>query len=412
MNRTLKSRSIKSEGSACPNGRATGRIRNIAAAAVLAAGLMMPGMLRAQTCPTSVSFSEAGKIAATRFESAVKSYADFSKIRRLAGSALDQHMEMATFIYVDGRGRAKLREATVTSICGTSGMECSKQPSLPAWTGSRVDSLAFPSENVPPGGCIISLSEIIPRIDESSAKVIAGAPEKVRSLPPRRKAESVPADSRRFGFVQGKLVPITEKGFVDLPSGQAPDGRMQDESHIDPRTRDEAEADVVPAAKMVLDRDGFISHFASGKQLAQIRETAPAGGKAARPAALDKAAEAQCGGTGFQQSGFSWLGWMAYRKGIEPSLSKLREILGSRATEVRFRVRLYKGGSVTLLGTYGMRGDERMADSAEIAKATNIRTILDEHTLSYAGGTCEFVMGIPLEKGLKHRDFTKNLALR
>jgi len=363
-----------------------------AGAAVLAAGLMLAPPARAQTCPPSVSDSEAGIAARARYEKAVRQERDVSALRRSAGSPHDEPMEIATFISVDAEGRA--RAGKTMALCGLEGRECKSQPVIGGWGQGMLKGLSFPRKRVPEGGCVISVSVPIPLIDLSGRD--AKAPGQVKIAPAARPAplKSEPAGGGRFGLVGGKRVPLTEKGFVDLPTP------------IEPRTPDEAELDVVPHTEMVVSRDGYISHLASREQVDSFRARGIGKAPDAPVPAMEKS---PCSGTEFQSSGVAWLAWNIYNKGIRLQAESLKGVF-SGASEAVIRLRVAKGGGLALMENW-LEGRGGRVDGSG-GSLGDIQPILDSHPLRYSGPQCEAVIAVPLEADARYSRFRDGAALR
>lgn len=424
-------------------------------AALLVAGLAAPGAAHAQTCPPSVAFSEAAKTAASRFEQAVRG-SDASKLRRIAGSPLDEHMEGATFIQVGAKGKARVRAEGIIWMCGTKGDVCDGQPRIKTWGDGRVEDLRFPANDAESGECILTFSVPVPRLDRSSdlprptardterpqaTDTKAEPPIESPTAPPApqkaaprtetkfpspsevlvRGRERADPQGRRFAIVQGRVVPLTKEGFVDMEITEAP------------RSRDDAEADVVPFDQLVVGRDGRIGHFASREQLEQFRKRAVAGLEddygpdrqqsrqdpaiaGTQPAKAPEVGTAddgmsRCRGQEFKTSGFSWMSWIAYQKGILPNLPRLRKSYGE-ADEIVYRVKLYKGGMTRILDSWGSRGGVRQDGRRDYGNDREMEKIFNDNPPAYGGQDCEVQFALPLEPGLRFNAFSKNRALR
>lgn len=417
------------------------RVSAVMVPVVLGASLLFAQDSSAQTCPPSIAYSEAGKTLAIRYESSVKGIRDFSKLRRDAGAGMDEHMEVATVFTVNRRGKVGVDK--IFSLCGTKGNQCRSQPRLP-WGPGDVDDIVFPEGSRPGTSCVITPSVTIPVIDASSARVresdaVAASNEPHGTNPApasqNQTGKSAPAPSKStqskaapirgdavppgFAIVQGRTVPVLPDGRINLSVQEGP-----------MRTLKEIESHVTQASEMVLDKNGFISHFASKEEVDEIRRNSrnlkaaePRAEHAGPGARYDPATGHEAHGTpdsmqttcnrgiGFKVSGFTWMTWMVYIKSVQPALDVLQAKL-SGAPELFIRLRLYPGGAMASLDSWAEADGQRIRAKLNIAREIGLQDTLDQHALNYVGGECELVFAVPLRSGLKYRAFANNAALR
>ena len=344
------------------------RVRAFAGAVLMGAGLMIASPAMGQNCPTSVIFSKAGRAAAARFEKTVLSQ-DHSKVRRELGTTTDSQVEARTTMEITKQGRARIRNLTFS--CGRDGRACPEEIDLDGWNENAVGRLRFPVRGISTaeGNCFIQMSAYVPVVPD------LGVP-KTRPLQ--------------------KRVPGPEKRARAGPEEPVKSGVS---SKAEPRTAEEAEADVPQLHQFRLDRDGFISHVPTKEQRARLRELK-----------RDPDAPRKCTAEDMEKSGFTWMSWSIYRNKIRPAADRLKKILGKGLETIRFRANVQKGGAVELIGAEAICNGKRCAGGRDPLLAS--RASADDFILTYSGSDCVLHFDAPLDESLTYRDFRGERMLR
>ncbi len=367
-------------------------LRKFAAATVLAAGLLFSANSFGQTCPTSVVYSRAGQKVATLFENAVLKQ-DHSKTRRLLGASLDIPVEARSFVHISKSGRAKA--GGIAWFCGTTGSRCAHDIELPSWEERSLHSVRFSTKTIPTdSGCKMQISTFVPVIDTTPTHVpvdsgIGPGPVKLAAEEPPR--ETTKRTLPRKVRAAPKSTPIKRPPVV--PTEKLPVVRSPD-----PRTAEEAELDVVPAGRMVLDSDGYISHRPTAKQLRSFKRREE-----------DPSAFRDCVAKELTKSGFTWASWSIYRHKVRPMLSKIKRFLGESATTLRVRSRLFKGGAQQVLEVRGMCGSSPCKRQTDFA--TKVGISLEPYILEGIRSSCEYEFDLPLAEDLRYRAFKNSKML-
>jgi len=368
-------------------------LKKFAAATVLAAGLLFSANSFGQTCPTSVVYSQEGQKVATLFENAVLKQ-DHSKTRRLLGASLDIPVEARSFVQLSKSGRAKT--GGIAWFCGTTGSRCAHDIELPSWEGRTLPGIRFSTKTIPTeSGCKMQISTFVPVIDTTPTYVpidpgIAPSPAKIHPTEAPREKTTKRTPPRKVR-PRPKTVPVKRSSAV--PTEKLPVVRSPD-----PRTAEEAELDIVPASRMVLDADGYISHRPSAKQLRSFKRRE-----------ADPSAFRDCASKELTKSGFTWASWSIYRHKVRPMLSKIKRFLGEKATSLRVRSRLFKGGAQQVLEVKGMCGSSPCKRQTDFA--TKVGISLEPYILEGIRSSCEYEFDLPLAEDLRYRAFKNSKML-
>jgi hypothetical protein len=345
------------------------RLKAFAGAALMAAGLMFSSPAAGQNCPTSVVLSKAGRAAAVRFEKTILAQ-DYSKVRRELGTTTDSPVEARTSVEITKQGRARVQSLTFS--CGRDARACPEEIDIDEWNDGAVKGLRFPMEGMQTadGNCLLRMSAYVPTIADvgiPKTRPMARGPEK--AAPVKRAKTRTP--------------PVKETVS----------------SREEPRTAEEAEADVPELHQFRVDRDGFISHVPTKEQRARIRELKG-----------DPEAPRRCTSNDMEKSGFTWMSWAIYKNKIRPAIDQLKKTLGYRLDAIRFRASVSKGGAVELIGADGICGGTMCETGRSPLIATGASA--DGFILSYSGSDCVLHFDAPLDAGLMYRDFRDGKMLR
>jgi|GEM_PF-7088222 len=445
--------------------RAKATFGRIAAGAVLIAGLMIPGSLRAEVCPAEITQSKAAQVARLRFKAAIL-MEDISALRRKMGISTDLPARLHTHIRVD-RVRARVR-STLSSDCGSSKGRCPIPVSrIENWSGAKIRDLRFAD----PGGfdmdhCVLRISEDVPvipdigapttlakvpppptiQVQEKRAKAPSPKARPKASVPsrpvptprPRAKTPAVPRPVVKVATAPPPKVarsPAREPSRSRTPAKSSKTGgqparaprpstprptpaktaRTPTVDELKIRTTLEAERDVPHHTEMELDAEGFISHRVRVKRVRQ-----PDGAVAKKAVAKTR----MCGMREIKGKGISYMAWQIFRRHIRSEVDALKSdfSVGAQDAFLRIPITAIPGGPVKLRKIMLFIGNKRQTGTGNLAKRLKID--VSEFQIGYPGyikrhkgargeknTKCIFVLDIPLDKTIRYNRFIDDQRL-
>jgi len=404
-------------------------LRRIASGAVLLAGLMIPGMLHAEACPTKIVQSKAVEVTRLRFREAIL-MEDISSLRRRMGISTDLPARLHTYIKVD-RVRGRVR-STLSSDCGASKSPCPIPVSrIENWGGEKIRGLTFiDPETEGLDSCVLKISEDVPVIPDLGAPktlpdshpatpveekvpapkalpktVVATRPEKTKTAP----TEPAPLLSPP---TRPSKTPSAPRPSEIRPPNKAARRATLDESKL-PSAR-EAELDVPHHTEMVLDSEGFISHHA------KVRESKASGGVKTLHIVQKTR---MCGMREIKQTGVSYMAWQIYKRHIRDEVDSIRRefSIGNSDAFIRIPITAIPGGKVELKRISLFVDNKRDSGAGDLRKRLPID--LSSFAIAYPAYVkssksrgepntdCIFVLDIPLDNSLPYKMFIDDKRL-